>query len=260
MLDFIQDKIDDNCTLTLENLQAQVRDEFGVEVSKSTIDRGIDSFRYCVKRIQNIAIAADTPENEVKRIEFALWYIQMTLEGRTIINVDETGFNLSMRESQGRSQIGVRAQSRVPAIRSRNINVMAATHNRAMIHYQILEGNSNAESFSHFIDDLAAQRDRNHLPVGFHRSPIVVEMLELRGFEYKYLPPYSPFFMGIVCLFSQWKKHIKEGQHGHRALNENDLMDRINDFQLDEEKALAYFAHIRNHCMAYLAGVRVFEN
>ena len=43
MLDFIQDKIDDNCTLTLENLQAQVRDEFGVLVSKSTIDRGIDS-------------------------------------------------------------------------------------------------------------------------------------------------------------------------------------------------------------------------
>ena len=56
MLEFIQDKIDDNCTLTLENLQAQVRDEFGVEVSKSTIDRGIDSFRYSVKRIQNIAI------------------------------------------------------------------------------------------------------------------------------------------------------------------------------------------------------------
>jgi hypothetical protein len=69
-------------------------------------------------------------------------------------------------------------------------------------------------------------------------------MLELREFEYKYLPPYSPFFMGIECLFSQWKKHVKEGLHGHRALNENDLMDRINDFQLDEEKALAYFALI----------------
>ena len=54
MLDFIQYKIDDNCTLTLENLQEQVRDEFGVQVSKSTIDRGIDSFRYSVKRIQNI--------------------------------------------------------------------------------------------------------------------------------------------------------------------------------------------------------------
>jgi hypothetical protein len=86
-------------------------------------------------------------------------------------------------------------------------------------------------------------------------------MLELRGFEYKYLTPYSPFFMGIECLFNQWKKHVKVGGlHGHRALNENDLMDRINDFQLDEEKAIANFAHIRNNFMAYLAGVRVFDN
>jgi hypothetical protein len=135
-----------------------VRDQFGLEVSLSTIDRGIDSFRYSLKRIQNIAIAADTPENDV-RIEFAIWYIQMTLEGRTMINDDKTGFNLSMREAQGRSKIGVRAQTRVPAIRSRNINVMAATHSRAMTYYQILEGNSNAESFSHFIDDLTAQKE-----------------------------------------------------------------------------------------------------
>ena len=96
--------------------------------------------------------------------------------------------------------------------------------------------------------------------VGFHRSPMVREMLELRGFEYKYLPPYSPFIMGIECLFSSWKKHVKEGLHGHRALNENDLMNRINDFQLPEAQAAAYFNHVRNNCMAYLAGVRVFDN
>jgi len=29
----------------------------------------------------------------------------MTLEDRTMINVDETGFNLSMREAQGRSKM-----------------------------------------------------------------------------------------------------------------------------------------------------------
>ena len=33
-----------------------------------------------------------------------------------------------MRLSQDRSPIGVRAQNRVPAIRTRNINVMAAIH------------------------------------------------------------------------------------------------------------------------------------
>jgi len=115
----------------------------------------------------------------------------------------------------------------------------------------------------YYLDDLAAARDRLQLPadnVGFHRSPIVVEMLELRGFEYKYLPPYSPFFMGIESLFSEWKQHVKVGLQNRRARNEDDLMERINDFQLAEAHAAAYFDHIEHNCMAFLQGVRVFDN
>ena len=40
-----------------------------------------------------------------------------------------------MRLSQGRSPIGVRAQNRVPAIRTRNMNVMAAIHDAGMTHF-----------------------------------------------------------------------------------------------------------------------------
>ena len=96
--------------------------------------------------------------------------------------------------------------------------------------------------------------------VGFHRSPIVAEMLELWGFEYKYLPPYSPFFVGIESLFSEWKHHVKVGLQNRRARNEEDLMERINDFQLDEAHAAVYFDHIEHNCTAYLQGVRVFDN
>ena len=121
----------------------------------------------------------------------------------------------------------------------------------------------------YYIKKLADTRDRLQLPadtiiilnnVGFHRSPIVVEMLELRGFEYKYLPPYSPFFMGIESLFSEWKHHVKVGLQNRRARNEEDLVERIRDFQLAEDHAAGYFAHIEHNCMAYLQGVRVFDN
>jgi hypothetical protein len=38
----------------------------------------------------------------------------------------------------------------------------------------------------------------------------VIEMLELRGFEHNFLPPYSPFFHGIECMFSSaWKHYVK---------------------------------------------------
>ena len=62
------------------------------------------------------------------------------------------GFQLNIRVSQGRSPIGERAQNRVPAIRTRNMNIMAAIHDIGMTHFTILERNSNAEECANFID------------------------------------------------------------------------------------------------------------
>jgi len=123
-----------------------------------------------------------------------------------------------MRVHQGRSPIG---------IRTRNMNVMAAIHDTGMTHFTILPANSNTVQCAHFIDDLAAARDRLQIPadaiivldnVRFHHSALVIEMLELRGFEHKFLPPYSLFFNGIEC-----KHYVKVGLQGHRARDEEDL-------------------------------------
>jgi len=257
MLDLIQESLDEDCALTLGNLIAIVRDEFQVVVSISTMHRAIGKFRYSLKRIQNIAVAADTPANEALRLDFARWYIRITLAGRKIIFIDEVGFQLNMRVHQGRSPIGIRAQNRVPAIRTRNMNVMAAIHDTGMTHLTILPANSNAVECAHFIDDLAAARDRLQIPadaiivldnVRFHHSALVIEMLELRGFEHKFLPPYSPFFNGIECMFSEWKHYVKVGLQGHRARDEEDLQARIRAFQLDPAHATAYCRHIGNNC------------
>ena len=122
---------------------------------------------------------------------------------------------------------------------------------------------------AHFIDDLAAARDRLQIPadaiivldnVRFHHSAMVIEMLELRGFEHKFLPPYSPFFNGIECMFSEWKHFVKVGLQGHRARDEADLQERIRAFELAPEHATGYFRHIGNNCASYTEGVRVFDN
>ena len=56
--------------------------------------RAIGKFRYSLKRTQNITIAADSPENEALRLDYAGWYIRMTFAGRKIIFIDEVGFHL----------------------------------------------------------------------------------------------------------------------------------------------------------------------
>ena len=86
---------------------------------------------------------------------------------------------------------------------------------------------------------MAAARDRLQSPadaiivldnVRFHHSAIVIEMLELKGFEDKFLPPYSPFFNGIECMFTEWKHYVKVELQGHRARDEADLRNRFSAF------------------------------
>ena len=138
-----------------------------------------------------------------------------------------------------------------------------------MVHSQVLIGNGNREAFAHFLDDLAAARDRLALPqdsivildnVAFHHSPLCIEMLELRGFQYKFLPPYTPYFMAIECMFSEWKHYVKVGLAGNRARDRVELNARINQFVLVPEHAARYAQHIANNCLAYTRGVRVFDN
>jgi len=95
--------------------------------------------------------------------------------------------------------------------------------------------------------------------VRFRHSAIVIEMLELRGFEHKFLPPYSP--NGIECMFSSaWKHYVKEGLQGRRARDEADLQERIKAYELVPAHATAYCRHTGNNCFSFIEGVRNFDN
>ena len=85
--------------------------------------------------------------------------------------------------------------------------------------------------------------------VRFRHGAIVIEMLKLRGFEHKFLPPYSPFFNGIECMFSEWKHYVKVGLQGHMARDgEADPQERIRAFELVPAHATAYCRHTGNNC------------
>jgi len=70
--------------------------------------------------------------------------------------------------------------------------------------------------------------------------------IELRGFEHKFLPPYSSFFNGL-----EWKHYVKVGLQGHRARDEADLQERIRAFELVPAHATAYCSHTGNTVTAY---------
>ena len=87
-----------------------------------------------------------------------------------------------------------------------------------ILYYSILDGNGNRERFLHYIDDLAHARDVAQLPndsilimdnCTIHHGAQVQELLELRGFQWRFLPPYSPYFNPIENMFAMWKHYVK---------------------------------------------------
>ncbi|KAF7697659.1 Insertion element IS630 uncharacterized 39 kDa protein [Cucumispora dikerogammari] len=56
-----------------------------------------------------------------------------------------------------------------------------------------------------------------------HKTNEVKSLLELSGFDFLYLPPYSPFLNPIENMFSKWKEHVKRGN----PINEVDLFNLI---------------------------------
>jgi hypothetical protein len=168
-----------------------------------------------------------------------------------------------MRVAYGRSVVGERAEDRVPKIKSNNVTVMAAMHSRGMLLQSILPGNGNRRECEHFVDDLAAARDAAGLPndtilildnVPFHHSANVIG---LRGFLYKFLPPYSPYFMAIESMFAEWKAYMKRGLANTRALTQAELELRINSFVLSPRHDMNYVTHAGRNILQYTRGVRV---
>ena len=196
MCDYIQELIDEKSCITLVEIQELLRAICEVTVSLATIQRAIKDFNYSFKRMVFRPLAGDTEVLWLARQTFSTWMLRQYHERKILFFIDETGFKVEMRSQYGRAKKGMNAEAIIPHIRSRNISVAAAMSSAGIIHYEVLNGNGNAERFTHFIDDLGHHRDQGGYNnddvilvmdnVRFHSSAIVREMIELRCFEVKF--------------------------------------------------------------------------
>jgi hypothetical protein len=89
--------IDENCFITLSQIQKVLAAEpYNLRVALSTIHNCIHSFSYSFKRVSTVAVAANTPALELERLQFSNWAVEMALDQRVILYIDESGFNMSI--------------------------------------------------------------------------------------------------------------------------------------------------------------------
>ncbi|XP_040175166.1 uncharacterized protein LOC120908323 [Anopheles arabiensis] len=211
--------IDEDCTVTLKALAEKVHERYSVRVSTSTIARQIKGFNYTFKRIHNLPERRNTSSTIEERKSYATMFYQLSVENSNtgIVFLDEVGFNLSMRTSQGRSQKGTIPTLVVPQLRSRNISIICAMDKNGIVHYHSHNRAVNRELFKQFILQLKEKLrtrgiDESYLimdNVAFHKCIEVKEAIGNEEDKPLYLPPYSPFLNPIENMFSKWKNLVK---------------------------------------------------
>lgn len=236
---FIKEMIDENCAITLEDMRARLFTARNKTVSTSTIGRAIDGFHYTFKRLDLVAERANDPELVAQRVEFANEMRVMLHERARFFFIDETGFQISMRQFYGRSPVNMPARLEVPRLRSKNFTVVAAMSKTCLFHFTVLDGPCNGAIFLEYIGELidyiktqVLTHDGNESAylimdnASIHKTRDIRQRLEdEERVKIKFLPPYSPFFNPIENLFSKWKHLVRKAQ----PTCVSDLIQKIND-------------------------------
>ena len=140
--------------------------------------------------------------------------------------MDEMGTNTSLAPRYAYSPRGRRAYAKVPRNRGANTTLLASMSFEGMGPCLAVQGPTTATVFEACVEKVLAPRLRHRQIVvvdnlGAHKSERARELIEERGCQLLYLPPYSPDFNPIEEAFSKIKEALrKAGARTREALIE----------------------------------------
>ncbi len=143
----------------------------------------------------------------------------MTVAGkvdpRRLVFVDEMGTNTSLAPRYAYSLKGSRAHAKVPRNRGPNTTLLASMSLEGMGPCLAVEGATTATVFEAYVEQMLAPILRRGQIVvldnlGAHKSERARELIEERGCQVLYLPPYSPDFNPIEEAFSKIKGLLRK--------------------------------------------------
>jgi len=231
----IMNRIHDDVSTTLKEIQIEVENKTSIKTSTTTIHRAIKGFSYTFKRVSLIPAQRNAVSNIGVRRDYASAFMLLSVD--KIIFLDEMGVNCSMRRRYGRSLAGTTPRKVVTTIRSRNISISAAISRKSVLHFQSILQAYNGDRYAAFISDLIQilkrERLRNQVFImdncSMHKVEVVRDTIQKAGHKLLFLPPYSPQLNPIEELFSVWKGKIR----AQNANSTEELMQAIENAHLE---------------------------
>ena len=131
-----------------------------------------------------------------------------TLDARSLVFVDEMGTNTSLSPLYGWAKKGERAYCSVPRNRGKNTTLLSSMSVEGIGPSLAVEGATNRGVFETYLERVLAPTLRRGQVVVMdnltaHKGERIRELIEQRGCELLYLPPYSPDFNPIEEAFAR---------------------------------------------------------
>ena len=140
----------------------------------------------------------------------AAWRVTVAeeIDARSLVFVDEMGTNISLSPLYAWAPKGERAYCSVPRDRGKNTTLLSSMSMEGMGPSLAVEGATNREVFETYVERILAPTLRRGQVVVMdnltaHKGERVKELIEGRGCELLYLPPYSPDFNPIEEAFAK---------------------------------------------------------
>jgi transposase len=140
--------------------------------------------------------------------------MQMRLDPRKLVFIDETSATTNMTRRYGRGPRGDRLVCKVPHGHWKTSTFIAALRHNRVTAPLLLDGAMNGPSFLAYVEQVLAPTLRRGDVVvmdnvSVHKVLGVREAIEARGATLLYLPPYSPDLNPIEMAFAKLKARLR---------------------------------------------------
>jgi transposase len=146
------------------------------------------------------------------------WRVEVSgkLAAEHLVFVDEMGSNTSLSPLYGWSRVGERLRAQAPKNWGKNVTLLSSMSMRGMGPSVVVEGATTRAVFEAYVEQALAPSLREGQVVmdnlSAHKGGRVKELVEGRGCELLYLPPYSPDLNPIEEAFSKVKRLMRRAE------------------------------------------------
>ena len=199
----------------LYELQSELSDLLGIEVSISTIFRFLHENGFTRQKLQITAIQRDEFLRQQYVADISIYNPEM------LVFLDETGADCrnAMRK-YGYSMRGMPLVSHQLLVRGERVSALAIISVNGLLDVKVVRGTTNGDTFYDFIQEnllphlMPFNGENPHSVVimdncSIHHINEIVPMIQDVGAIVHFLPPYSPDFMPIELAFSKVKTTLK---------------------------------------------------